>query len=154
MGLGLREAWYHCLYGETDGSDFEDRNFYFGGEVRLEFGAGATIYVSWEENAGWENPFSLVVSGVTVFKPNSLMPWPVSHLKPWSLAIGKSLIGACVYGAGKTPYIVCLSFDADVNIYVGTGWEHEFRDGDDVLVRSSEAMIDLDDWNLLWSGQA
>jgi hypothetical protein len=39
-------------------------------------------------------------------------------------------------------------------VFVGNGRVEEFGIGDDVLIRSSDNMIDLSDWEVLWSGSA
>ncbi len=55
-------------------------------------------------------------------------------------------------GRQAKPPMIGLSFDTGINIFVGIGRWADFGDGDDMLVRSSENMIDLTEAELLWSG--
>lgn len=150
----LREVWYDCLPGETDGTNLEYPALYIGGEVRLCFNKAKNIVISWDENAGWNCHFSLIVAEASVFNPGTLQAWSATPLHPWSEVMGKRLLSARVYGYDGTPHILRLSFDSNINIFIGDGSQQIFGDGDDVLIRSSENMIDLSDWDLLWSGAA
>ncbi len=151
LGYELREVWYNCLKGETDGTDLADPDLFIGGEVELRFNEIGDFVISWDENAGWDSHFSLVVTGASVFLPDTLKAWSVAQLYPWSEVIGRRLRNACVYGYDESPHIVELSFERRKSIYVGVGYQQKFGDGDDLLIRSSDHMIDLSDWDLLWS---
>ena len=152
LGHELREAWYHCLAGESDGTDLDDPALYIGGEVHLFFGEGKALVITWDENAGWECHFSLVVADVSQFKLGALHPWRATALPPWSEAIGSRLLSASVYGFSEKPHLVCLSFSNEAAIFVGCGRNKKFGEGDDILVRSSENMTDISHWDVLWSG--
>jgi hypothetical protein len=153
LGRVLQEAWYNCIEGEIEASGLEDPTLFIGGDVELRFAQTPNLFVGWDENAGWECPFSLVVTETSAFS-GGLAPWSATRLYPWSEAIGTVLRRASVYGRDGTPFILQLAFESDRSIFIGTGWQQTFGDGDDILIRSSENMVDLSDWDLLWSGSA
>jgi len=154
LGHELGDVLYGCLTGETDGTGLDDPALYIGGEVHLHFNNATNVAISWDENAGWKCHFSLVVAEASVFNPGALRVWSAACLHPWSKVIGKPLLNARVYGYDETPHILRLSFDTNMSIFVGVGYQQKFGDGDDVLIRSSDNMIDLSDWDVLWSGSA
>jgi len=154
LGHALQGVEYGCLEGEIKGTDLDDPYLYIGGEVRLRFNKVTNIIIGWDENAGWKCHFSLIVTEASLFSPGTLRAWPAECLHPWSLAIGKPLLNARVYGFDETPHVLRLSFAAGTSIFVGVGARKQFGDGDDVLIRSLENMIDLSDWDVLRSGSA
>jgi hypothetical protein len=151
LGCILQEAWYNCLEGEIEASGLEDPALFIGGDVELRFAQTPSVFVGWDEAVGWERHFSLVVAETSAFS-GGLVPWSATRLYPWSEVAGTVLRAASVYGRDGTPIILQLAFESDRSIFIGTGWEQRFGDADDILIRSSETMIDLSDWDLLWNG--
>ena len=155
LGRVLQEAWYNCIEGEIEASGLEDPALFIGGDVELRFAETPNLIVWWDENAGWACHFSLMVAETSaLFGSGGLVPWSATRLYPWSEVIGNVLRRASVYGRDGTPFVLQLGFESDRSIFIGTGWEQTFGDGDDILIRSSETMIDLSDWDLLWSASA
>lgn len=156
LGFKLSRASYDCPDSETDGTDLEDSNFYFAGQVHLVFDETRSVVVSWDKDVGWgtDSIFSLEVAEVSLFTPEGMRSWPMEKRYPWSSVVGNRLVEARVYGDYDTPFFVGFTFDNNKTILAGTGWKESFGEGDDVLVRSSENMIGLSDWEVLWSGFA
>ncbi len=149
VGQHLRGAKYLCLKHETDGSDLEEPTLYIGGEAHLEF-TDRSLIITWDENAGWADHFSLYAGTESKFLPNSDMEWwDATKLEPWKGCVGRKLTRVEVYGESDTPHIIGLSFDS-LTVYIGDGFELRFGGGD-LLVRCREDMIDLSSWSLMWN---
>lgn len=150
VGSKLIDVELFCFEYEVDASAVEMPTFYFGGEVILKFDNERAI-ITWDENAGWQDHFSLYVGCDHLYLPSStLITWNVSQLRPWSNCIYQSLISAQVYGYNQTPHIVELNFK-NTTIYIGDGREMEFGDGDDVVVSTKPLENSgFDEWHKIW----
>jgi hypothetical protein len=149
IGLSLRRVVIRALDGEVgDRAEFADPLLYIGGEVHLDFG-GRSVFVSWAENDGWADHFSIGVNGKSLFLPGALRDWDVSDLDPWSGCAGKLLSGVRVFALAETPHVVELSFD-DHRFWLADGYQELVGDGDDLLIRSGP-VPELDGAKLVWS---
>ena len=87
-----------CFEYEINATNLENLPFYFGGEVILNFEHDKAV-ITWDENAGWKDHFSLYVGSDRHYLPtSSLVRWNVSKLKPWCNYIDRNLISTQVYG--------------------------------------------------------
>lgn len=142
LGRPLLRAVYWCLHGETDGTDLDSADFYLGGEVELHFSDTKPIVLTWAENAGWEDHFSLQVRLSSAFKPDTLTAFDASSLSIWKPVCGSVLNEISVLGWEQTPHVARLDFSSGC-VLVGTSYQTKFGGGDDVLIqRFSEAAID------------
>ncbi len=131
-GHTLRSVTYWPLRGELAGLPLEPP-VYLGGEVALDFGVEFPLIITWDENAGWKDHFSLQVRTDSAFKSGTLEELPASHLQPWSQLVGTALQSWRILAANGTPHVVHLTF-ARGQVFVGDGYQNSFGDGDDVLV--------------------
>jgi hypothetical protein len=149
IGLVLRRVVVRALDGEiADRAEFADPLLYVGGEVQLDFGV-QSVFVSWAENEGWADHFSIGASGKSWFSPDTLRDWDVSDLDPWSRCTGKVLSGVRVFALAGTPHVVELSFDGH-RFWVADGYQQRVGHGDDLLIRSG-SVPELDGAKLVWS---
>ena len=72
IGQQLLSVVYWCLHHEATAQDILAKDFYFGGEVELQFGKNGSLFLTWDENAGWPNHFSIRTSRQTCFRPHAL----------------------------------------------------------------------------------
>lgn len=149
VGAKLIDVELFCFEYEADVSAIELPTFYFGGEVILKFDNERAI-ITWDENAGWQDHFSLYVGCNHLYLPSStLITWNVSQFRPWLNCIDQSLISAQVYGYNQTPHIVEFNFE-NTTIYIGDGREMEFGDGDDIIVTTNRFFNNDSEWNKMW----
>jgi hypothetical protein len=139
LGRELTRVTYACLLGEATTDQIVERDFYLGGEVRLDFrGMKDPLVLTWDENAGWEEHFSVQARTSTAFKPGSLELLDASAVPIWKPCIGQLLVEFGVAGFSTAPQIISLVFPGN-EVLVGCGWQDRFGDGDDVLVRQGGA---------------
>ncbi len=80
IGLKLLNVTLFCFEYEKNSAEMEELPFYFGGEVILNFDSERVV-VTWDENAGWTDHFSLYVGSERLYLPTStLLEWNVSDL--------------------------------------------------------------------------
>ena len=150
IGLKLIDVDYFCFSNEIEPSEVEQNPFYIGGEVILKFEDEKAV-VTWDENAGWQNHFSVYYGKQSLFLPtSSLVLWNVAIFQPWKDCINKQLLGAEVYGDNETPHIIKLNFDS-TSIFLGNGRETKFGDGDDLIIATSLTGDNQGGWEKLWS---
>lgn len=149
LGKVLRRVVIRALDGEVaDRAEFADPRLYVGGEVHLDFGVDS-VFVSWAENDGWPDHFSIGSSCRSWFSPGALRDWDVSDLDPWSGCTGNPLSGVRVFTIAGTPHVVELSFDGH-RFWIADGHEQRIGDGDDLIIRSGP-VPELDGAKLVWS---
>ncbi|MEM9771954.1 MAG: hypothetical protein AAF889_10235 [Cyanobacteria bacterium P01_D01_bin.73] len=163
IGSKLVEVELLCLDYERDEEDIQQTAFTFAGEVILQF-SDKKIFITWDENAGWKDHFSLHVGKDSAYLPDSIfVKWNVAKFDPWKKAVGKELTSAKVYGfAIKTgshqmdaPHFVELDFEGYC-IFVGEGYAMYpnppiFGDGDDMIVMTELSDKDRQERKLMWS---
>jgi hypothetical protein len=123
--------------------------FYCGGEIELLFSGSRSVFITWDENAGWPDAFSVQTRTVTAFKRGFLEKWDGSELSTWVPVISKILDGATVFGLNSTPHLLRLEFEGAREVFIGDGHETTFGDGDDVLVRGGDNGPDLTHYEVL-----
>jgi hypothetical protein len=139
LGQRLAAVRYWCLRGEATLVEALARKFYHGGYVELAFDEGPAIMVSWDENAGWSDHFSVqVISAERVdFLHEYYEEFDVSASPVWQAYRGAPLTAAAVCGWRGVPHVVRLCFPAG-EVMIGDGCQDAFGDGDDVLIRTGE----------------
>ena len=148
VGLKLIDVALFCFEYEIESSKMEVP-FYFGGEVVLNF-ENETIIVTWDENAGWRDHFSLYVGGELLYLPTStLVKWNVSKLNPWCNCISHNLISTQVYGQKETPHMVKFDFNT-TKVFIGDSSQMRLGDGDDVLITTELPKNFYSEWNMMW----
>lgn len=150
VGERLAGATYWCIPGEMTAEAISSPRLYIGGEVELAFAPDSRIIITWDENGGWSDHFSVQVRDRTAFRPDFLEPWPADGAPAWSKHVGSHLSAAAVFGWGDTPHVIQLSFPTG-KVSLGCGSEFVFGDGDDLLIRDGAARDELDSFALLWS---
>jgi hypothetical protein len=149
LGATLESVTYRCLEHEAVSSDLDDPEFYSGGELLLTFDR-QPLYISWDENAGWESHFSVAASSSSLFKPDArIEQFDGSSLPLWLPHLGSPLVRSKALGWDEAPYMVQLLFVGG-SVVVGSGSRTSFGDGDDVLVRGAECLDALPAPDLLW----
>ena len=151
IGDQLVDVVYRCLeYEISDESELVDPQLYIGGELHLSFSSGQLV-ITWDENAGWPDHFSLYAGAGPLFLSDARMEsWKASHLQPWKNVVRQTLTAACVYSDNKTPHALALHFGENY-IVVGDGSQARFGDGDDLLIRDKRGLADLEAWETMWS---
>lgn len=149
VGQKLIEVYLFCFEDEIDASEMENLPFYFGGELVLIFESNRLI-VTWDENAGWQDHFSLYIGCKPLYLPtSSLIKWNVSKLQPWRNCINQKLTLAQVYSQNKTPHVVKLNFANNV-IFVGDSSEMRLGNGDHVLIINELSTNYYGEWTMIW----
>jgi hypothetical protein len=138
IGETLTGVIYHCLKWEASASAVLDAGFYLGGEVELRFTNERSIFITWDENAGWADHFSVRVGSQLTFLCD-LDSFDASMSPHWKPHIGTTLLACSVLGWDDTPHIIAFEFPQG-KVLVGDGFgERGFGDGDDVLVQTDES---------------
>lgn len=150
LGERLASVTYRCLEHEiVEEKKLEDPELYIGGELHLSFESGPLI-LTWDENAGWNDHFSLYAGFETLFLPDANMRlWEASHLLPWANCVGKSLLKATVLGDFSTPHAVVFGFGDSV-VVIADGSEKLIGDGDDLLIRDERGLAEVKSWEVMW----
>ena len=153
LGNRLTSAVYRCLESEiTDEAQLEDPHLYIGGELHLFFGVDLLV-VTWDENAGWPDHFSLYAGTAPLFlKDTGMTEWPASHLSPWHTCVGEALERVTVFADDATPHVLAFRFGANI-VVVGDGSQERFGDGDDLLIRDERGLADVESWLVMWDSE-
>lgn len=156
VGQTLLAVTYWCLKGEATAASVLSNEFYIGGEVELRFSDTAPVFVSWDENAGWDDHFSLGVAHQSAFVADALEAFDASSASLWQEHVGSPLAGFSVLGWRETPHVLVLEFAAG-RVLVGDGQsDHGFGDGDDVLLRCGEdaaRLPEMSEAQVLWKSE-
>ena len=134
VGQSLRHVTYWCLRDEARPDDLQDPRFYLGGEVELRF-ENELLIVTWDENAGWKDHFSVQCRTSSAFNTGALESLDASALPIWSDVIDTKLTAVTVLGWNGTPAVLQFEFPR-ASVLLGVGYRGELRDGDDVTVRT------------------
>lgn len=153
IGQQLSSVFYWCLKHEAKVQDTFDPEFYFGGEVELRFASSNSLFLTWDEKAGWPDHFSICTRTQTCFLPDTLQPFDASNSPHWQDHIGMKLQGCTVLGRNATPHVVVFRF-AKGAVCVADGYQKRMCDGDDILVRAERDAIPLlADAQTLWESR-
>ena len=143
--MGVR---YHCLVGEAEEDDFSSSDFYFAGEVELEFAGAPSLFLTWAENAGWNDHFSLQVRKTTAFVPGAVRPFDAASMEMWQRHLQARVVSMAIVGWDETPHVLRIDFETG-SVLVGTGCRDEFGEGDDMLSREYDPAL-LPGSEVLW----
>ncbi|MGL5939621.1 MAG: hypothetical protein ACRC2S_04420 [Waterburya sp.] len=153
VGQKLIDVYLFCFEYEINVSAMENLPFYFGGELILNFESDIAI-VTWDENIGWQDHFSIYIGYKRLYLPTSnLIKWNVSKLKPWRNCINQKLTLAQIYSHNETPHVVKLDFGNTV-IFVGDSFEMRLGDGDDLLITTELSANYCGEWNIMWEASS
>jgi hypothetical protein len=141
-GLQLAGVLYSFLSYEADDPEYADLDVplvYLGSEIGIRFDGADPRYLSWGTNRGWGGgaAFSLHVARQSYFTPGSLQTVDASLNSPWVNFLGKQITHIDILGWDGVPNLCRFGFDVG-NMYVGTGHQYLFTDGDDLLVATEE----------------
>lgn len=144
IGRQLISIVCHTLEYEIEAEDeFEAEWFYFGGEMEFLFEPAHSVFVSWQQNAGFKDRVSIQATRTTTFKTDSLAPYDISSTTPWSAFFGRPLDRLDVWGDEDGPCVIALHFlfsDRRLIIAQGIGGDDfVFGKGDDVIVTATLA---------------
>ncbi len=135
VGRRLVQVLYCCLKDEATEKDIADPEFYLGGEIGLIFEPDYRVWVAWDENAGWEQHFSVSALTDRTFGEGAVQCFEASSLELWVPFIGSELEGFEILGWEDAPDVIRLVF-AHAAVLVGSGYQGRFGDGDDVFARA------------------
>lgn len=134
-GSTLVHVGYRVLKHEATADDIDRPDFYLGGEVKLLFGNADAVYVSWDQNAGWPDDtiFSLLLSSGTSSWEDALDEFSADKTKIWSPHIGNTIQSTTILGIDGVPFVLAIQTAAG-RIFLGSSFQNQFGDGDDVFV--------------------
>ena len=141
-GLQIESVWYSLLSYELDDLELADLNVplvYLGSEIELRFSGADPRYLSWGTNRGWGSgaTFSLRVARHSHFTPGSLQTTDAGPNSAWVNFLGRPITQVDILGWDDVPNVCRFRFDTG-NMYVGTGHQYVFTDGDDLLIATDE----------------
>lgn len=141
IGKRLVAARYWPLKSEMTVDDLRGPWHYLGGELELLFDDHEPLRITWDENAGWADHFSVQVVGSSAFVPDSLMLLDASASAVWKPVIGTAVRAIEVFGSNSTPGVIVVRFDTGA-VLVGVGYggsdKSLYGDGDDVIVMTAD----------------
>ena len=152
VGEALRSVTYRCIEHEAELSDLNDPEFYMGGEVELGF-ERAPLFISWDENAGWDTHFSVQTSQKSLFLPEArLQCFDGAAVALWRPHIESKLVDYRVLGWDGVPYAVLLGFGSGA-LVVGASSQRRLGDGDDLIVRDASHLNRQPPLDVLWDSR-
>ncbi len=96
IGKRLLAARYWPLKSEMTADDLRWPWHYLGGEVELLFDGRQPLRITWDENAGWAEHFSVQVVQSSAFVP-------ASASMVWKPVVGAAVSSIEVFGFNQTP---------------------------------------------------
>ena len=152
--VGKRLAAVHYL--RPQGVDVLDADVHcFRGEVELAVHGGDPVRLTWDEDAGWSDYFSLQALRTSAGRAGIHLPQPASRSALWRAFLETPVQRVEVLGRGDTPHAVRLHFTAGV-VWLGDGAHGFLVDGDEVVVKR-EQDVSADERGelvVLWSASA
>lgn len=152
--VGRRLVAVHYL--GPQGPDVLDGDVHsFRGEVELALQGGEPVRLTWDEDAGWSDYFSLQALRTSAGRGGLHLPQAASRAAMWRPFLETPLQRVEVLARGDTPHAVRLHFTAGV-VWVGDGVHGFLVDGDEVVIKR-EADVSADErgeLHLLWSATA
>jgi hypothetical protein len=121
----LAVRYWHLEFEMTAG-DLHGPWHYLGGEVELLFDGHEPLRITWAENAGWAEHFSVQVVRSSKFVPDALVQLDASSSAVWEPVIGKAVDTVEVFGFNDTPAVVLLQFNPGA-VLVGVGYGSRSR---------------------------
>lgn len=99
------------------------------------------MLVSWNENAGWPDHFTLSIEARPAASSaieNYCEPFDATVGTLWGAHRGLALAWARILGWNPTPHVLELGFATDC-VVIADGYEEPFGDGDDIVHWPAEA---------------
>ena len=113
------------------------------GEIKLTLHENDLLYLTWDENAGWHDHFSIAALGQSSVVPNSLISIDAACLPLWNPHLGQLLSRIVVIEWNSTPHAIVFYFTTgSVVIYDGRRGG-EFGDADELVVERADVIIPL-----------
>jgi hypothetical protein len=137
IGKTLLGVTYWCLNHEACAISVLRPGFYLGGEIELIFDNARSVFISWDEKAGWADHFSLQVAQERIVSVDAVEAFDVASSPVWKAHMRRPLVSVSVLGWNDTPHILVLQFPLG-RVVAGDGYEGEFGDGDDVVVKAGD----------------
>lgn len=134
LGHPLHSVIYRAFENECTAEHVAAGIGWFGGEVELRFGALSPFFVTWGENEGWSDHFSLLIQANSAFHPGALVPFSAMRAPEWVSYVGQPLLCASCLGSAGTPHVLTLRFVTGA-VVIGVGHEGDFGDGDNVIIK-------------------
>lgn len=150
IGRKLAGISYCCVENEASEKDIPDPGFYFGGALRLRFDPEYVVWVTWNENAGWEQAFSVITLTEDTFSEGIFQCFEAHSTGLWEPFVGAALNGFDILGWEGTPSVIRLSFGFG-SVLAGIGDQGRYGDGDDVFARPDTGRYLDGKEKLLWS---
>ena len=141
-GSTLTGVVYRVLKHEATADDIDDSDFYLGGEIKLQFANADAVYVSWDQNAGWSDGtiFSLLLSSKSASSDGAFDDLSANNTRMWSPHIGNAIERVTIVGIDEIPFVLSLKTNAG-KIFLGSSFQNQFGDGDDVFVSTDSDSI-------------
>lgn len=155
LGQRLVAIFYQCLKDEHDDASINERSFYTGGALRLDFET-TTICISWDENAGWPDHFSIETYIPESESSELYEEFYASGSPMWRAHVGQRLVCCSVLGWEGTPGAIGLTFATGV-VFAAIGNQGHLRDRDDLYVRTGDdlwSMPSVAGIQLIWESFA
>ena len=133
---------YWVLEHESAGNDIVDSEFYFGGEVELQFENSDQLFVSWDRVAGWREQivYSLYLGSESAFSQRALCQFTATYCPTWLPHIGLPIEAVSLLGTDGVPFVRSLKTRPGT-VHVGSSDRTRFGDGDDVLVTTAHNSV-------------
>jgi ribosomal protein S18 acetylase RimI-like enzyme len=140
-GLQISGVTYSFLSYEAGDPEYADLDVpltFLGSEIELRFNNATSRYFSWGAIKGWGSgaDYSLHASRHS-FTSATLQTSDVSQTSSWTNFLGTPITHIDILGWDGVPNVCRFGFDTG-NMYVGTGYQYMFSDGDDILVATEE----------------
>ena len=141
-GLQIESVWYSFLSYELDDLEYADLDLplvFLGSQIELRLDEADSRYLSWGGLRGWGSgaAYSLHASRHSHFTSGSLQTIDVSLNSAWTNFLGRPITHIDVLGWDGVPNVCRFGFDTG-NMYVGTGAQYIFSDGDNILIATEE----------------
>jgi len=141
-GLQIESVRYSFLSYELEDLELADLDVplvFLGSQIELRFHGAESRYLSWGGLRGWGRgpAYSLHVGRHSHFTSGSLRTVDVSLNSSWTNFLGRPISHIDILGWDGIPNVCRFGFDTG-NMYVGTGSQYIFTDGDDILVATEE----------------
>jgi hypothetical protein len=134
VGRRLLGVTYWALVHECTAGEIAAGVGYIGGEVELAFDGVSPLLISWAENAGWENHFSIAVGSRSHFGSDALVPFPANAAPEWAPHVDAVLKRAECLGDASSPDALVFHFPSGA-VLLADGQKNRIGDGDDLMVR-------------------
>lgn len=150
VGQKLSQVRYWCVENEATEERILEKDFYSGGEIELVFDNHQVVWVTWDENAGWEQPFSICALADSSFNRGALVRFDANGVDLWKPCLGTVLTGFDVVGWNGAPDAIRLFFGEE-SVLLATGYEGVIGDGEDIFARPNAAPHVDGEESILWS---